>query len=725
MVLDEHETEVLSYASVYVQELGTGVETDEDGMFSVSGICDGPLTLRFSHIGCDPEIITLDFKGDTSLTVYLHHHDNYTETVTVIASAAADYEERLDRKSDMQLSQVLESINGISSLRTGAATAKPVYDGLFGNRLPIQNNGITQAGQQWGNDHAPEIDPWVAAYVSVVEGVDALRYGGGTLGASVLVEPAELTRRTEYGGKVAYGLRSNGLGHTLNARVTDSAFVSYRISGSLKLVGDHRAPDYYLKNTGRREGNVAIQLAKYLDSRWTARTYYSMYNAGIGVLRGSHVGNLADLREAIGRDVPYFTENRFSYRIASPRQSVSHHLLKAELSYQPARGIRYALRYGGQLDDRKEFDVRRGDDDQAALKLLQITHYFEARHTRDLGGRQHIEAGLQYENTDNENQPGTGILPLIPQFNGNRLAAYATYHHNLEKIRYHFGGRYEWQDYRVVSISRDLPRRLLRNHLQYGALGAGAGASLPLSKRFSAEADLTFRERAPQINELYSQGLHQGVSGIEEGDSSLSPERSTKITMGLQYGSKDGSLTLRGSVFAQRIANYINLEPQEELRLTLRGAFPVFIYRGVDASLSGAKLTMLARLGEFDVDSRLTLLRGDNRTDQSALIFLPPANWRTTVSYLLPAQVQARMTVLYTAKSGRIVEGQDLLPPPPAYTLFDFGLSRTVNTGAGKLDFSLEAENILNTSYRDYLDRQRYFADAVGRSINFRVAYSW
>ncbi|WP_420460763.1 TonB-dependent receptor [Neolewinella sp.] len=725
-VIDEHENEKLAFATIYMLEGGRGAEADYNGYFELENVCAGPVSLRFSHIGCDPKELTFDFTSDTTVTVYLHHHDNYTETVTVTSSGAnVDYEKALDRQSDRQISEVLEGITGVSSLRTGTAAAKPVFDGLYGNRLSIQNNGIAQAGQQWGNDHAPEIDPWVAAYVRVVEGVDALRYGGSTLGPTVLIEPATLTPRTASGGTVAYGLRSNGLAHTLNARLTDSAFVAYRLSGSLKLAGDQRAPDYYLTNTGRREGNMAVQLAKFINPELTASLYYSLYSANVGVLRGSHIGNLTDLEEAIGRQEPYFTSPDFSYSIASPRQTVIHHLLKGELDYRPDDSQRYTLRYGGQIDDRREYDVRRGDDNRAALKLLQTTQFVEGVYRRELAKGSAVETGAQYEHVDNVNQPGTGVLPLIPDYTGRRASAFATYHYEPGRLRYHFGLRYDRQYFRALTISRDLPRRLLDYQHTFNAVGGAAGASLKVSSRLSSELEFAYRQRPPQINELYSQGLHQGVSGIEEGDSSLTTERSTKVSLGLHYGSSNGDLTLTGSVFAQRVANFINLEPQPELRLTIRGAFPLFKYRGIDGTLYGAKFSALAQLGKLEIDSRLALLYGQNRTDDVALVYIPPTNWRTRLGYTLPSALQLSLTSLVTARQGRITAEQDFLPPPPGYALFDVGLSRDFQLGSRSLSLLLEAENVLNTSYRDYLDRQRYYADAPGRSLNIRISYAW
>ena len=724
--MDEHETERLAFASIYLPGAERGIQADEEGRFEITGICPGPITLRFSHIGCEPRRIDLEFTSDTSLRVYLHHHDNYTETVTVNSSSVnVPYEDRLDRQADRQLSTVLEGIAGVSSLRTGSTAAKPIFDGLYGNRLSIQNNGITQSGQQWGNDHAPEIDPWVAAYVRVVEGVDALRYGGSTLGPTVLIEPSPLTARTESGGKLSYGLRTNGWGHTLNARVTDSASVAYRVSGTLKVAGDLRAPNYYLNNTGRREGNLAVQVAKFLSSRWTLRGYYSLFNAEIGVLRGSHVGNLSDLTEAIGRSVPFFTEENFDYGIEAPRQTVSHHLLKGELNFALSDRQNLSLRYGGQLDNRQEFDVRRGSNDQAALKLLQYNHLLEGNYSRQMGRTQHLEAGVQLELTDNTNQPGTGVLPLIPDYNAARGGAFVTYHNKPERFRYHFGVRVDHQYYEAITITRDLPRRVERFEHRYNSLGGSAGLSWRASRVFSIDTEVTYRQRPPQINELYSQGLHQGVSGIEEGDASLLPEQSMKTSIGLRYGSRSGRLTLNGSAFYQPINEYINLVPVDELRLTIRGAFPVFRYQSVDARLFGGKITVLAQVGKLEVDSRVAYVRGTEIREDRPLIYIPPLNWRTTLGYPLAEGFDLSATAVWVARQRHILVSQDFLPPPPAYSLITLRLTKSWTWKGNAVTAALEADNLLNETYRDYLDRQRYYADSPGRSLNIRIGYTW
>ena len=76
-------------------------------------------------------------------------------------------------------------------------------------------------------------------------------------------------------------------------------------------------------------------------------------------------------------------------------------------------------------------------------------------------------------------------------------------------------------------------------------------------------------------------------------------------------------------------------------------------------------------------------------------------------------------------KQNHITSEQDYLPPPDAYTLFGIDLSSKVKVGKKEIMCSIQIENMLNTRYRDYLDRQRYFADETGRNINLRINYNF
>jgi iron complex outermembrane receptor protein len=79
----------------------------------------------------------------------------------------------------------------------------------------------------------------------------------------------------------------------------------------------------------------------------------------------------------------------------------------------------------------------------------------------------------------------------------------------------------------------------------------------------------------PEVNELYSSGLHQAVAGIEEGNPDLNKEFSIKGIFTNTFNLRE-DLIFETSIYTQRINDYIYLEPQNEYRLTIRGAFPVY-----------------------------------------------------------------------------------------------------------------------------------------------------
>ena len=153
---------------------------------------------------------------------------------------------------------------------------------------------------------------------------------------------------------------SNGFGNGLNVQLQMyHKLLSWKLIGTLKKTGDKHTPNYYLRNTGNQEANIALQLEKSFSDKWHGDLYFSSFNTSLGILRGSHIGNLTDLTAAMQRDTPFFTEKDFSYNIDAPYQNVNHHLIKLHFKRYINDNQYLDLVYAGQLNVRKEFDVRR------------------------------------------------------------------------------------------------------------------------------------------------------------------------------------------------------------------------------------------------------------------------------------------------------------------------------------------------------------------------------
>ncbi len=756
-ILDKGTGVPLPYSTVYIDDLSIGTTSDSIGYFELTNLCQGDYHFEFSHIGCDPERHFFTVGKDTLLNIYLNHHAELLDEVVVHGDRSehsaqvsnAIGEEEITQNSSKNLSDLLENIAGVSVIKNGSGISKPVVHGLFGNRVSILNNGIAQAGQQWGNDHAPEIDPFLANHLSVIKGASALAYGGTSLGSVVLVEVDKINADPHLHGLVNYIYQTNGKGHTLNAQLEkNDKWAAWRITGTLKKQGDTQTPDYFLTNTGKQEGNFAVQLEKTVN-RWQHSAYYSLFNTTIGILRGAHIGNLTDLQQAIGKDIPFFTNENFSYAINAPRQKVQHHLLKLESKFLIDDGRILTFRYGGQLNDRKEFDVRRGgNSDIPALSIEQFNHFAEVNFNKSLVNGGLLKMGYQFNFVDNTNDnETTGRLPLIPDYRSYKNSAFLIFQKELDAFLYEVGGRYDWAILNALPLVKDNAGAITFERLNqtFHNISLSSGAKYRLSQNFKVNLNAGYVLRAPEVNELYSNGLHQGVAGIERGSQDLTSEKSFKLLLSTDWNIQH-KLFAQGVFYYQNIQDYIFLNPQNEFQLDIRGAFPVFLYEQTDATISGMDLLLAYEPTEaIKLTTKYAFVRGNDTRNDLPLISLPANNLSGNLTYSLKDAARFKNTSIslngkYVFRQNHLLtdnsrfpdrsvnsllQGQDFLAPPEAYFLLGFNLSTKIPLEHAHLNFSISAENLLNTRYRDYLNRLRYFSDEVGRNLNFRINYEF
>ncbi len=722
----------IPYANVLVNELQSGDVTDSLGFFSLEPICKGSYHISISHIGCETQELFLNLSSDTTLTLYLDHNNQLLNEVAIIGQGGkittqetqSLNSENIAQKSDKNLATMLENISGVSIIKNGSGIAKPVVHGLYGNRLAILNNGIAQNGQQWGADHSPEIDPLVANRITVIKGVGALEYQGSSLGSVVLVEQKKIDREPHLHGKGRYFFESNGLGNGLNLELQQySKLFAWRVLGTLKKSGDKRTSKYYLRNTGSQEANFALQLEKSWNNKWYSDLYFSSFNAELGVLRGSHIGNLTDLEEALQREVPFFTEDKFSYSIGSPYQKVNHHLLKFQTKYSLSEKQWFDITYAGQYNLRKEFDVRRsGRSDMPAMSLKQISNFFEVKYQNYLPKDWEIKSGVQINRVDNTNLPETGILPLIPDYIAHEYGVFGIVSKRLGKTSLELGGRYDNENRNVAAISISLPREIIRYENEYQNLSMMGGIAHEFNKAWKATYNIGYASRNPEVNELYSNGLHQGVSGIEEGDPNLRKEVSVKNTLSIK-GKMKNKLLFEGLFYFQKIDDYIFLNPQDEIRLTIRGAFPVFKYEQIDAQLIGFDLAATYVATErINITGKYSYLHGFDRTNSLPLVYIPSNNLYAVLNYQIPKfgkleNLEFQINNRFVFKQKNLLSSQDFVAPPDSYYLLGLKVSTERQFRKLRLAMFLRAENLLNETYRDYINRQRYFADDLGFNL--------
>jgi len=212
------------------------------------------------------------------------------------------------------------------------------------------------------------------------------------------------------------------------------------------------------------------------------------------------------------------------------------------------------------------------------------------------------------------------------------------------------------------------------------------------------------------------------VSGIEEGDILLRKEISIKHTLSIK-GDFNQKLFLEGLFYHQNIEDYIFLSPQDEIRLTIRGAFPVFKYEQTDARLVGfdAAATYLFSK-KLNILAKYSYLKGQDVSKSEPLVFMPPNNIYSAINYQVPKlgelqNVEFQLNSRFVFEQKNILDTQDFVAPPDSYFLLGLKASAEKQLSKMRLKLFIRTENTLNQTYRDYLNRQRYFADDLGFNL--------
>jgi iron complex outermembrane receptor protein len=723
---------------VFIPAVQKGAYTDSAGRFRIADLCPGPQVLVARHLNHDEQrqTITLE-RTQQSTTLYMTCHTDTLHQATV-KGARFHWEDvtvsnRLQGRdlfagSGQSLGKMLEQVNGVYNLSTGSNISKPMIRGMHSNRVIILNNGLRQEGQQWGNEHAPEIDPFLASDIEVVKGAQVLRYGSDVIGGLILVNPKPMREIGRFGWSLNGSAFSNGragaLSGSMEGLVKPVRGLSWRVQATLRRAGNNRTPDYFLKNTGMSERNASASFG-YRRGRVEAELFASVFRTKIGILSASHIGNLSDLYAAFNRERP-LDSSGFSYAIGFPFQDVQHRLGKAraQIALHPKHTLH--LLYGVQDNRRREYDrtLQTNGPDGSYRPALdfdllsqQADVFLEHKDLRRFDGGFGVQAFWQ----SNEYY-GNYFIPNFQKRNGGVYWVEKWHRHafSLEA-----GLRYDVQDLQVQKWE-DNVLRSFRHRFGGPAASFAARYQWPL---FTLHFNLGTAWRAPFVNELYSDGVHHSAATYERGDRTLVPERNlnTSLTLDFNYRKKTD---LEFTVFSNLVRDFITLQPAFPAVLTIRGAFPAYHFGQTDARFSGfefSSTTVLYRSLHLHARANATYARDLSR--QTFLVGIPPLRADAELGGKLwdskRGKLEGSMAGRYTWRQNRVADSADYLPAPPGYFLMQGEL--TLSTRLAGLETRIQAgvNNALNTRYRDYLNRNRYFADEAGRNVFFRCSFNF
>ncbi len=732
-VVDADSHKELPLANIYIIELSKGTTATQKGTYSITDLC-GTITAVYSFTGYKSDTIKITLTQNSIQDVYLEqatvelheaiiHGDRVDATHMVSQTASSITGNELVKAQGLSLGEALKTIPGVYSLQTGPTISKPVIHGLYNNRVLILNNGVRQEGQQWGNEHAPEIDPFTAGKLSVIKGAASIRFGADAIGGVVLVEPAPLRKESGIGGALSLVGASNsrllaGSGMIEGAFDKKLNGLRWRLQGTLKKSGNSKSSDYYLDNTGSSEKDYSATLG-YVKNNVETEIYMSHYETKIGIFSGSDTETAEDLQAAIDRTKPN-TPSYFTYSINRPYQLVSHNLLKVKTAINLEKSGKLEVTLARQHNERSEFglDAINGlDNPELLLKITTHTAdiIFNHKPTERFSGSLGV-SGLQQSNNH-------FYELLIPDYQNLGAGVFMIERWTKNKLTVEGGLRYDyrWLQAFNVDYSGSFRDPIYNFSNATGTVGLAYEATEQLTFRLNAGTAW----RPPTASELFSEGVHQSAASYELGNKNLAIEQSFNLSVTSHYHSNNFFMDVE--VYQNTINNFIYLKPDLTLVETDRGSFASFTYTPADVVFRGADLNVgIKLLKGLQATSKASLLWAYNNSANDYLIFTPPNRLENSLRYdWNPTKeihgLYIELTNTEVAKQNRVPLNSDYTAPPEGYILFGFNTGVTVHINHKPVTISFGGSNIFNRSYRDYMNRFRYFTNDVGSNYTLRL----
>jgi len=759
-VVDSAAHEAVAGATVRINGQDAG-ETDAAGRFTLRGLCAGPATLEVERIDCIPAKRTITIRGSASVEMELTLAGAELVEVTdkappppsmraaTVLSGAA-----LERTRGRGFSDTLAEVPGVSQLRSATGVAKPIIRGQFGRRLLLLVDGVRHRAQEWGLEHAPEIDPFIADRITVVRGAGGVRFGPDAIGGAVLVEPPELRREPGYAGEAHAIGATNGRGGTLAGRLAGASArlrgLAWQLEGSAKRLAGTEGPDYALDNTGALEWSAGAT-AGYTRGHGEHRLSYRHYQARLGVCTCLRIANADEFFAQLDRGRPVDADlYNAEFGIDRPYQAVSHDTALARSRWDLSGVGTVTGTYSFQHDLRREYDVVKQSTIGAQFNFRLVSHELELvleHNPIHIDDHWHVRGAAGLVGVAQiHDYAGLHLVPPYRAAGGAAFVAERLVGHDLEVeagLRYDFLAR-------TAEIARDDFLRLVRSgQLAGDACGGSAADPVACASRFhtltaslgalyrfdealSGKLEASTASRAPNPDEQYLNGTAPTFPVLGLGKPDLRPETTYSTSATVTY--QRPRVTAEASAYVNLIDDYIYFAPALDadgnaiFDVLIRGAFPRFSTRPVDALFYGAdggvSVTPHPRV---ELGGQASIVRAKNVRDGGYLVFVPADRFRGAVTLRAPDGFGLRKSFVsvaatYVARQRRFDLAADFAEPPAAYVQLGAELGTETTALGQTVRLALQGQNLANARYRDYTSLLRYFADEPGLQVWLRMS---
>ncbi|MEY4717510.1 MAG: hypothetical protein RL563_128 [Pseudomonadota bacterium] len=652
--------------------------------------------------------------------------------VTVIS------DDELRMKTGHSIGDTLKNELGISSQSFGPGVGTPVIRGQAGPRVRVLNNGIGANDMSAiSPDHATSVEPLLAERIEVLRGPATLLYGSGAMGGVVNVIDNRIPGKTF--DKI--------LGTALEQRfdsTSDETSTAMKVEGSKDHLAYH-LDGFYRHRNNMDIGGSGIDTAKVaitdpgLDIVDNPKGYLN--NTGAEAISGSAGLSWIDDFGFAGASINNINNN---YGIApngtgeeivqiAMRQNKYDFKSEVLNPFRLAKALRTRLGY----TDYQHTEIANGEigalfTNKTYEGRVELEHHnigplrgvvgFQAQSSDFLGQHYHTHHHDENAEEDAEEHEGALVENIVPRSDVQSYGVFAVESFDAGPVTYQFGSRVEQTDIRPDGLQG----------FSYTPVSASVSALWKLNESNSLNLALTRSSRAPQVQELLSDGFHHATRSWERGDTSLKEETSYNLDLGYRFRSDwmRAELDLFHNwasdyIYQRRTGEFLDEEGDSEhcddsyCVPVLQSSQADAIFKGYEAKLIFPMMENHFGLLELSLFSDYT--RGEFKFGGD-VPRMPPLRYGLQVDY---AKEQLSSYLRFTRAEEQTYAG-DFETSTAGYFLLNVGLNYQLKAYQdAKLMVFAKGNNLLDQNIRNAVSYQRNFAPEAGRGaeVGFRLSY--
>ena len=612
---------------------------------------------------------------------------------------------------------------GISATQFSAGASRPVIRGMEGKRVRILNNGLgTQDMSSSSADHAVTIDPLLIDQIEILRGPANLLYGGNAIGGAINVVDNRIARQSidEISGVFATEYSSVDEGKYAGLKVDiPLKNLILHVDGIFRETEDYEAPSFAPHEDEPDETTKTVM-----------NSYTDLDDIAVGLSYVSENGHIGFVLNQVESNYGALTEHEDDgmggEEIHSPFIDLEQTRFIVDTEWAINSDMIESISGGYIYSDYEHGEYEEPGVLGTAFELESHETRWELDHAA-VAGFEGI-FGIQ-SNLDEMFTPTDHSIfgeDRINNIESTKFALFVAEEKPLsEKLRWEVGSRLETTDYEISGLDTSAGDQ------DFTSFSIATAVVYDLNDDYSISGNIAYSERAPSMQELYSNGAHHATESFNIGDPTLDNEESFGIDIALRK--KAGSVTGEFAIFANNFDNFIysratgnEVDHEGDPFVGAGHGFDEREYVGVEAEFYVFELSGETEV--YNADGKSIMLRAmadytraKNETDGGNLPRIAPFRIGGELEY-------SQGSFLGSVQLRHAFE-QDKFAPEgsetPDFTLLNLRGSYAIPQGENMLEIFIEGNNLtdelalISTSYR------KQQAPMPGRSINIGLNYSF